>query len=179
MLWAVCSCVLGMIMELKQQSMRRGRWWNNPATEAILLADTSNAFDCLREVCLRNIQQLCPSLAPMVINTYRQPLSKMFVDGEVISSCEDTTQGDPIAMSMYALGILPLIKSVATLDATQAWFADDGGSEGKLLALFDWWQRLNELGPAYGYFPNASKSVLYVKPAYYQDELEILQALVQ
>ena len=146
---------------------------DNPMTEAILLADASNAFNCLnREVCLRNIQQLCPSLAPMVINTYRQP-SKLFVDGEVISSCEGTTQGDPIAMPMYALGVLPLIKSVATPDATQVWYADDSGSGGKLPALFDWWRRLNKLGPAYGYFPNASKSVLYVKPAFYQDALEI------
>ena len=81
-------------------------------------------------------------------------------------------------MPMYALGIFPLIKSVATPDATQVRYADDSGSGGKLPALFDWWRRLNKLGPAYAYFPNASKSVLYVKPAFYQDALEILQALV-
>ena len=52
---------------------------DDPATEAILLADSSNAFNRLnREVCLRNIQQLCPSLAAMIINTYWQP-SKLFV----------------------------------------------------------------------------------------------------
>ena len=76
-------------------------------------------------------------------------------------------------MSMYALGILSLVKSVATPDATQAWFANNDASGGKLLAFFDWWQHLNELGPAYSYFPNASMSVLYVNPAFYQNALEI------
>ena len=76
-------------------------------------------------------------------------------------------------MLMYALGIVPLIKSIVTRGSTQAWFADDSGSGGKLLALFDCWQYLNELGNAYGYFPNAGKSVLYVKPTFYQDVLEI------
>ena len=69
---------------------------------------------------------------------------------------------------MYiCMDILPLIKFVATPSATQSWFADDSGTGGKLLALFDWWKHLDELVPAYGYFPNASKSVLNVKPALY------------
>ena len=40
-------------------------------TEGILLADASNAFNRLnRAVCLCNVQHLCPSLAPTVINSY-------------------------------------------------------------------------------------------------------------
>ena len=39
--------------------------------EAILLADASNAFNSLnRMVALYNIQQICPSFAPILINTY-------------------------------------------------------------------------------------------------------------
>ena len=60
-------------------------------TEAILLTDATNAFNCLnRESCLRNIQHTSPSLAPTVINTYREP-ARLFVDGECIMSCEGTT----------------------------------------------------------------------------------------
>ena len=41
-------------------------------TEAILLADASNAFNSLnRAVALHNIRQICPSFAPILINTYR------------------------------------------------------------------------------------------------------------
>ena len=94
-------------------------------TEGILLADASNAFNRLnRAVCLRNVQHLCPSLAPTVINSYRQP-ARLFVGGECIMSSEGTTQGDPIAMPMYAIGVVPLLQSIATEGAVQACFADD------------------------------------------------------
>ena len=46
-------------------------------------------------------------------------------------------------MPMYALGILPLIKFVATPGATEASFVDDSGSGGKL--LFDWRWSLTSL----------------------------------
>ena len=43
-------------------------------TEALLLVDASNAFNSLnRQTALLNIQRLCPSLATILINTYRAP----------------------------------------------------------------------------------------------------------
>eukprot|EP00117_Sycon_ciliatum_P033888 scpid31728/ scgid3499/ len=135
-------------------------------TEAILLADASNAFNTLnREACMRNIQHLCPAMSPIVINTYRQ-LAHLFVGGETILSSEGTTQGDPTAMPMYALGVLPLLKSVATPGAIQEWFADDAGAGGKLMPLRRWWGGLTENGPSYGYNLNPAKSILLVTPAY-------------
>ncbi len=65
-------------------------------TEAILLVDASNAFNTLnRLVALHNIRRLCPPLATVLINTYRAP-TELFVDGDVLYSCEGTTQGDPL-----------------------------------------------------------------------------------
>ena len=62
--------------------------------EAVLLADASNAFNSLnRQVALHNIQRICPSLATILINTYRAP-TELFVDGDTILSQEGTTQGD-------------------------------------------------------------------------------------
>ena len=44
--------------------------WNEEETEAVLLADASNAFNRLnRSVCLHNIRHLCPAIAGAVTNT--------------------------------------------------------------------------------------------------------------
>ena len=66
---------------------------------------TSNAFNCLnRQAAVRYIRHLCPPLATILINTYRQP-SNLFMDGHTLLSQEGTTQGAPLAMPMYAIGI--------------------------------------------------------------------------
>ena len=98
--------------------------YDSQTTEAILLVDANNAFNSLnREVALRNIQHLCPSLSVVLINTYREDI-ELFVDGATLLSTEGTTQGDPLAMAMYGIGILPLIKKLQTCDVTQTWYAD-------------------------------------------------------
>ena len=82
------------------------------STEAVLLVDASNAFNSLnRLVALHNIRQLCPPLSTILINIYRSPAS-LLVSGEVILSEEGTTQGDPLAMPMYALATVPLINQL-------------------------------------------------------------------
>ena len=75
--------------------------FQNEDTEAVLLVDASNAFNSLnREVALHNIRHLCPSLATILTNVYRDA-TELFVDGLVIFSEKGTTQGDPLAMPMY------------------------------------------------------------------------------
>ena len=77
-------------------------------TEAILLLDASNAFDSLnRQVASRNISLLFLSIHPILVNTYRKP-SDLIVGGTLLLSQEGTTQGDPLAMAMYALATVPL-----------------------------------------------------------------------
>ena len=147
--------------------------FDDDETEGLLLADATNAFNCLnREVYLRNIQHICPALSSIAINTYRQP-ARLIVGGEVILSSEGTTQGDPIAMPLYALGVLPLLKLVTTAGTVQAWFADDSGAGGKLAPLRSWWSSLTDQGPSYGYHLNPSKSVLLVKPGCYDRAKEL------
>ena len=84
-----------------------------------------------REVFLRNVQHLCPALAPIAINCYHHPAS-LFADGESLLSRESTTQGDPIATPLYALATLPLLRAVKTEGAVQVWYADDAGMGGKI-----------------------------------------------
>ena len=131
--------------------------------EAVLLVDADNAFNRLnRAAAIWNIQFLCPTLSTIIINCYRSP-SRLFVLGGLeIASREGTTQGDPLAMAMYAMGIAPLIEELRGI-TKQLWFADDAQAVGQLQHLRIWWDRLLELGPKYGYFPKASKTKLVVK----------------
>ena len=86
--------------------------FEHPLMEAVLMVDASNAFNSLnRQVALRNILHICPSIAPAIINSYRSD-SYLFIGGEVMHSSEGTTQGDPLAMVMYAIATLPLIRQL-------------------------------------------------------------------
>ena len=132
-------------------------------TEAIIFVDASNAFNQLnRETTLINSQSVCPSLAPSIINTYRNP-SSLFVGGETILSLEGTTQGDPLGLAIYAIGTQPLVKRLTGI-AKQVWYADDSAAGSNLENLGQWWMELLRIGPLYGYYPNSSKTKLLVKP---------------
>ena len=131
-------------------------------TEAALFVDANNAFNSLnRQGTLLNAQSICPSLAPVLINTYRES-SLLFVDGEFILSKEGTTQGDPLAMAMCAIGTFPLIKSMQSL-SQQVWYADDSAAGSSIQKLRNWWDKLQQEGPKYGYFVNSTKTKLLVK----------------
>ena len=73
-------------------------------------------------------------------------------DGE-ITSTEGTTQGDPLAMAMYALGISPLINQLkaSCSDLKQAWYADDATGVSTHQRLRRWWDDLVNCGPSFGY----------------------------
>ena len=139
--------------------------FNEETTDAVLFVDASNAFNNLnRKVALHNIQFVCPQIATALINCYRQS-SHLFVGGRILLSDEGTTQGDPLAMAMFALATVPLIRKIAIPGSVQAWFADDSASGGKLTSLRQWWDLLSRNGPNYGYYPNAKKTFLLVKNA--------------
>ena len=115
--------------------------FNSPETEAVLLIDTSNSLN--RCAALHNIRFECPSLSTILINTYREA-SELLIDGDVIYSMEGTTQGDPLAMAMYAIGTLPLIRRLSN-SVTQVWYADDAAAAGSLKNLREcgWYNMCN------------------------------------
>ena len=142
--------------------------------EAILFVDASNAFNSInRQVALHNVQKIFPLLAPMIINTYRIP-SSLFIDGDFIMSKEGVTQGDPMAMAFYAIATIPLIEKLKE-DMLQVWYADDAAGTGKLSPLRTWWDNINSIGPAFGYYPNASKSHILVKEHLKQEAHDIFK----
>ena len=82
--------------------------FQNSGIETALIVDATNAFNSInRQATLHNINVICPPLAQVLINTYRSPI-RLFVTGSrEIASTEVTTQGDPLAMAVYALTISP------------------------------------------------------------------------
>ena len=76
---------------------------------------------------------------------------------------EGITQGDPLAMAMYAVAITLLIHHLKDNAVKQVWFADAATAGGNLVNLKEWWEHIVSIGPDYGYYPNAMKTWLVVK----------------
>jgi hypothetical protein len=140
-------------------------------TEVVLLVDATNAFNSVnRNVFLHNIKIICPSISTFVQNCYAKP-SRLFVIGGVeIKSSEGTTQGDPIAMAVYAIAIIPLILMIVEImkerqnnTSKMAAYADDLAAAGNIDDIKFFWKQLCRLGPKFGYYPEASKTWLIVK----------------
>ena len=151
--------------------------FEDESTDAALLVDASNAFNRLnRQVALRNFPKICPALATIATNLYRESFN-LYIDEEILLSREGVTQGDPLAMAIYAVGIMPLVWKLqdGSENRHQVWFADDASANGSLNSLKSWWNMITEEGPSYGYYANPSKTVLIVK----QDKLEDAQTLFQ
>ena len=138
--------------------------FDEEAADALLLVDADNAFNSLnRKVLLHNIKYLCPPMAVYIRNCYIVPSRQFVLGGTEISSSERTTQGDPLAMPVYAIGITPLLQLVKPetqedITTKHVAFADD------LAELRRWWDNIVSCGPNLEYNPNASKSWLVVKP---------------
>ena len=73
---------------------------------------------------------------------------------------QEGTQGDPLAMSMYGIALLPLMDLVNE-GVLQIWYADDGNAAGSIESLRNLFGELPLRGPAFGY--NISKWHLITK----------------
>ncbi len=75
-------------------------------TEAALLVDTTNAIN--RKSALHNVSVHKCSSTRIAIH----PVRLFITNGREIQSTEGTTQGDPLAMAMYAIATVPLIRKL-------------------------------------------------------------------
>ena len=88
--------------------------FDHPSTEAILLVDATNAFNnfsCKTALIKSSTAALALTI---LINTYRQD-PEFYIEGESILSTEGTMQGDPLAMAMFALAMVPLIDKMSVV----------------------------------------------------------------
>ena len=140
------------------------------SSEAVLLVDASNAFNSVsREAFLHNVSIICPPISTYVQNCYSVHSRLFIIGGGEIKSTEGTAQWYPIAMAVYAIAIIPLILMIVEITShadnitKTAAYADDITAAGKIIQLKHWWDTLCELGPKFGYYPEARKSWLIIK----------------
>ena len=145
-------------------------------THGIIQVDARNAFNTInRSILLHNIDIICPVLSIYAQNSYAKP-SRLFVNGgSEIKSREGTTQGCPIAMPMYAIGITPLLYTIIQVNGNErvqikhVAFADDLTGAGKLENLRKWWDLIITFGKYIGYNANPRKSWIIVKANYSEE----------
>ena len=72
-----------------------------------------------------------------------------------LHSREGVTQGDPLAMITYGIGILPFIKNLKQeiSDITQPWYADDARALDTFVRLNAYYYLLTHQVPVQGYDP--------------------------
>lgn len=149
----------------------------------VVLVDARNAFnEQNREVMLWIVRHEWPMGARFVFNCYRHwaILLVRGADGSgfFLHSQEGVTQGDPLAMVAYGVGLLPLVRTLKEHHPTlhQQWYADDAAAIGVLEQIRDYFRELMEIGPTYGYFPEPDKSILIVQPHSKNQAQQFLQA---
>ena len=81
--------------------------------DAVLLVDAANAFNSInRASMLENISRLCPIAYVYAYNCYAPHARLFVVGGKELKSKEGTTQGDPVSMGFYGLGLIPLLSKI-------------------------------------------------------------------
>lgn len=158
--------------------------FNQEDTEAVLLVDAANAFNSIsRPALLWNCRVLWPRCSIFLFNCYRGSPS-IILRGHsggnvsVLFSHEGTTQGCPLSMLAYAVGILPLVRSLKDPEQhDQVWYADDSSCGGLLSNICRWFQELRTKGPDYGYFAEPSKSIIVVKEQFFGRAKELFDQL--
>ena len=135
-----------------------------------LLIDARNAFnEENRSAMLWTVRNEWPGGAQFTFNCYRHWATIVVRhtadgSGHFLHSKEGVTQGDPLAMITYGIGVLPLIRDLQRdhLRVTQLWYADHAGAGGKFGDVMAHFRDLQLKGPARGYFTKHTKSILVV-----------------
>ena len=77
-------------------------------------------------------------------------------------------------MSM-PIGMIPLIHQLSNEFIKQAWVSDNASASSDFSALQQWSDHLVQIGPQYGYYPNALKTRLIVKDEFLSRAKTIFQ----
>ena len=128
--------------------------FNKKDSEAVLLIGASNAFNAVNsKLFLQNVSMICPKIAFFVRNCYSLP-SRLFIIGRSeLKSCEGTTQGDPVAVTIYASNLIQLSLMVVhqaeqlhRMRTKSVAYEDNFTGAGSIKNMLHWWATLTTLG---------------------------------
>eukprot|EP01002_Notosolenus_urceolatus_P012051 NODE_412_length_2104_cov_13.124574_g330_i0.p1 GENE.NODE_412_length_2104_cov_13.124574_g330_i0~~NODE_412_length_2104_cov_13.124574_g330_i0.p1 ORF type:complete len:622 (+),score=113.74 NODE_412_length_2104_cov_13.124574_g330_i0:152-1867(+) len=72
-------------------------------------------------------------------------------------------------MQVFAMGTIPLIRSLDSITKNQGWYADDSACVGSATTAARWMSELKRLGEPNGYEVNMMKTIAVVKASAYED----------
>jgi len=141
--------------------------------EALLLVDARNGFNELNRMSmLWTVRHRWAAGARFSFNCYRHAATLIVrrpggKNCATVLSEEGVTQGDPLAMVLYGLALLPLAESLREAEPTvlQPWYADDMAMQGPVSGIARVMRLLQVEGPPRGYFPEPAKSILVCDPS--------------
>ena len=143
--------------------------------EDVLQVDVNKASNSINiQAALHNISVICPSFSQILSNTYTAPVRCVIQGNGEIPSPEGTTQGDPLAMAMYALAV-KLLNDRLQADfpsVTQVWYVYNASGATTCSELRAWWDSLMVLGHGFGYYPNSTKTHSIVKDEHHAAALQ-------
>jgi hypothetical protein len=160
-------------------------WSELPAVQAkgLSMFDARNGFNELKRYqMLWNVRHRWPKGSRLAFNCYRH-FNLVIVrrgDGEtahVITHEEGLSQGDPLAMILYGVALLPLVEKLkeAVPEALIPMFADDAAAVANFTHCASCLEFLCAKGPIYGYHPEAEKTKVICSAA---DEAEAKAAFL-
>ena len=129
---------------------------------------------------LLTVRNLWPSGALFVFNCYHNWSSLVLRNGNgtasFLHSREGVTQGDPLEMISYGIGILPLINNLKREipDATKPWYYENAGALGTFARIATYFNSLTHQGSGHGYYPTPPKSALIMHPENFDTRKEFV-----
>ncbi len=156
-------------IEAGVHSIRRAFEGNN--AEAALLVDAANAFNSLnRAVALQNVRKLCPSLGNILTNCYRVPTDLLWT---VIGFYQEKVQHKEILWQCRCTLLLQFHSLIScSLKSNRSGMLMMWLLLVKLANLRHGWNDTISHGANFGYFVNAKKTWLVVKPEHYQSAVD-------
>jgi hypothetical protein len=144
--------------------------WQEHADEpdyGFIQLDARNAFNCMSRFSMLYVARYeWPQAALFAFNCYKHHSSLVIRSSNgsktTLLSKTGVTQGCPMAMPLYGMGLLPMIGQLK-LDFPNLhhiWYADDGNGAGKLRDLLLLFLAIQRIGPSFGYYLNPAKCVI-------------------